>query len=433
MNNKDSLNYLSDIEQSNLLQDIISYAKIGNIDEVLENIKSMKNKEILKQHKYSITQNKDGRYSTYIIPDEENAPSKRKKIVKATREELENALLSFYKKKQGKDITVRMLYPEWLDFKSLHTDSTAYIKTIDELWIKFYLDNPIIDIPVKNLDKYQLDIWAHTLVKENNMTKKKYYNVTVIMRQALEYAVDRNIILQNPLKNVHIDTKLFRRPKKKPDYTQVFLEDEQKKIENEAYEDFKKTFSTSCLAIPFAFQTGMRISEIVGLKWSDINDEQDNCIHVQRMEVVQYSKLPDGTWSNPSRNIVERTKSDVGNRNIYLTTTARNILKEIWNCNSEKNYSNSEYIFLNDNKRIHTPALDSRIRKYCNHINISEKGMHKIRKTYVSTLIDCDNININYIRAQVGHADERTTYGNYVFNRKSEDLTEHEMEKALVR
>ena len=58
--------------------------------------------------------------------------------------------------------------------------------------------------------------------------------------------------------------------------------------------------------------------------------------------------------------------------------------------------------------------------------------MHKIRKTYISTLIDNENININYIRQQVGHGDERTTYGNYCFNRKSKDMTENEMEKALV-
>lgn len=420
-------------EFANLLQEVISYAKIDSIDEVLNSINSMKNKKILQQHPYAITKNKDGRYSTYIIPNPKNAPSKRKKIVKATRNELENALLAFYNQQKEKDITLRLIYPEWLDFKSLHTDSTAYIKTIDELWKKFYLNNPIIDIPINKLDKYTLDVWSHTLVKKNNMTKKKYYNTTIIMRQALEYAVDRNIILRSPFEKVHVDSKLFRRPKKKPDYTQVFLEDEQKKIEDEAYKDFQKTFSTSCLAIPFAFQTGMRISEIVGLKWSDINEEQNNCIHVQRMEAVQYSRLPDGTWSKPTRNIIERTKSDVGNRNIYLTTVARNILEMIWESNEKKGYSNSEYIFLNDNKRVHAAALDSRIRKYCNHIHISEKGMHKIRKTYVSTLIDCDNININYIRTQVGHADERTTYGNYVFNRKSEDLTETEMEKALVK
>lgn len=422
-----------EIDES-ILQYLISYAKLDSIDEVLENMEIMKKKEILQQHPYAITLNKDGRYSTYV-PDE-SKPSKRRKLIKPTREELEKSLLVIYKEREEKNskknICLRKLYPEWIEYKALHTDSTAYIKTIDELWNKFYLTDSIIDIPLVKLDKYALDVWAHNLIKQNNMTKKKYYNTTIIMRQALEYAVERNIITKNYFTTVKIDSKLFRRPKKKSDDSQVFLLGEQKKIENEAYNDFKTTFSTACLAIPFAFQTGMRISEIVGLKWSDINEEQENCIHVQRMESIQYKRLPDGTWSNPKRVIIDRTKSDVGNRNVYLTSVAMDILKTIRKTNEEKGYGNSGYIFLDSRGRIKATALDTRIRKYCNHINISEKGMHKIRKTYISTLIDNENININYIRQQVGHADERTTYGNYCYNRKPKDMTENEMEKALV-
>ena len=150
------------------------------------------------------------------------------------------------------------------------------------------------------------------------------------------------------------------------------------------------------------------------------------------MESVNYSRLENGKWGNRQRIIIDRTKSDVGNRNVFLTSIAMDILKVIWETNEQKGYDNSGYIFLDDNGRIKASALDSRIRKYCNHIEISEKGMHKIRKTYISTLIYNENININYIRQQVGHADERTTYGNYCFNRKTKDLTENEMEKSLV-
>lgn len=52
--------------------------------------------------------------------------------------------------------------------------------------------------------------------------------------------------------------------------------------------------------IPFAFQTELRMSEIVALRWSDINEEQENCIHVQRMESKEYEHMPDGSWGNPS-------------------------------------------------------------------------------------------------------------------------------------
>lgn len=46
-------------------------------------------------------------------------------------------------------------------------------------------------------------------------------------------------------------------------------------------------------------------------------------------------------------------------------------------------------------------------------------------------MIDND-VNINTIRALVGHEDERTTYHNYCFNRKLEDQIQAELEKALV-
>ena len=150
------------------------------------------------------------------------------------------------------------------------------------------------------------------------------------------------------------------------------------------------------------------------------------------METKKYEQQADGTWSNPTRIVIPRTKSLQGNRNVYLTTTARDILDQIRRCNEQKGYDNTDYIFLNENGRVTAPSLDKRIRRYCRRVGIPEKGMHKIRKTYISTLIDAEDININYIREQVGHADERTTYGNYCFNRKPKSLTAQSMEKALV-
>lgn len=421
------------MNSSDNLQNILHYLlekSTISLDEVLDNIEDMNNAKILEQHAYKITLNTDGRFSTYL-PDE-TKPSKRKKVVKSTQVALEKEIIKYYKNLEKKDICLRSFYDEWLKYKSLHTKSSAYIKTIDELWEKFYLTDSIIDIPLNQLDKITLDIWAHTQVDKFDMTKKKYYNMSIIMRQALDLAVEKGIIEKNPFSNVKIDSKLFRPVKKKADETQVYLIDEQPLIEQEAYKDFEATNETSCLAIPFVFQTGMRLSEVVALKWSDISEEKENCIHIQRMEIKQYNQLANGKWSNPKRVIVERTKSYAGNRNVYLTTIARDILEKIKHCNIEKGFNNDDYIFLNAKGRISAPALDTRLRKYCRYIGISEKGMHKIRKTYISTLIDCENININYIREQVGHEDERTTYGNYCFNRKSKDRTEHDMELALV-
>lgn len=419
----------------NVLHYLISYAKLNSIDEVLDNMEIMKNTDILNRHPYAITANKDGRFSTYVT--DETKPSNRRKIVKPTREALEKEIIKNYKesekRKSKENISLRSLFPEWLEYKALHSESSKYIKTIDELFKKYYEKDSIIDKPIRKLDKLTLDIWAHKLIRDNEMTKKQYYNTTIIIRQALDYAVDCQIIEKNCFRDVKIDTKLFKRIKKKPDETQVFLIYEQQLIEKEAYKAFDETKLPACLAIPFCFLTGLRVSELVAVKWSDIGEEKENHIHIQRMEVVEYTRHDNGKWINPTRKVIDRTKSNVGNRNVYLPTTARDILQKIKAVNEERGFSDSEYIFIDDKgKQIHESALTCRLKLYCRNVGIPRKSLHKIRKTYISTLIDNENININYIRTQVGHSDERTTYSNYCFNRTPKDLTQEEMEKSLV-
>ena len=61
------------------------------------------------------------------------------------------------------------------------------------------------------------------------------------------------------------------------------------------------------------------------------------------------------------------------------------------------------------------------------------KTMHKIRKTYISALIDSGEINIDKIRELVGHEDERTIFHNYCYNRETDARTHENTERALSR
>ena len=269
--------------------------------------------------------------------------------------------------------------------------------------------------------------WALRIVRDKKLTKKQYYNMALIIRQSLDYAVQKKLIAENPFLKVHVDCKLFQ-PKKKPvNKSQVFLTDEQPRIEAEAWNDFANTGTVACLAIPFAFQTGLRLGEIVALKESDIDG---NYIHVQRMEIRQVEQLENGSWSKQIFTVVDYTKSEAGDRQVYLSKTAKKILAEIISSNRQHGYSDSDFLFLGENGRVHAKSVDYRIRKYCRHIGISEKALHKIRKTYISTLID-SGLNINEIRKLAGHEDERTTYNNFCFNRMTNEQTEHLLEAAL--
>lgn len=425
---------MDEVSQNALLQIVLERYNLS-IEDVQELNEKMTKKQILEKHINTfspIWQGKNGRWYTYL-PDETQKRN-RKLIAKSTEQKLHNEVVTFYKNQMNVNdtITLEIFYPEWLEYKKLHTNSDSYLHRIDNDWNKYYIGTPIIKVPLKKLTPLQLDEWAHGLIKEYQMTKTQYYNMSIIMRQALELAVAKGILIHTPFEEVRINVKMFRSGRKKNDATQVFLIDEQPQIEKLAENDFYEKGYTACLAVVLCFQMGARIGEMVAMKWADIDEEKKNYLHIQRMEVKKHEQMKDGSWKCTGYDIVDHVKSGAGNRNVYLTRKAHQLLDMVRAWNEKNGYADSEYIFVGkDGERVHSRALDTRIRKYCRYIGISEKSMHKIRKTYISTLIDSQMINLNTIRDLVGHEDERTTLRCYCFNRKSDVQTQESLETAL--
>lgn len=425
---------LDGISQNSLLQIILQRYNLS-IEDVLELNEEMIQKQVLENHVKifsSIWQGKNGRWYTYL-PDETKS-QKRKLIAKSTEQKLNNEVVTFYKNQNtiNETTTLETFYPEWLTYKKLHSNSGSYMHRIDNDWNKYYLASSIIKIPLKKLTPLQLDEWAHGLIKTNQMTKTQYYNMSIIMRQSLQLAMSKGILIKNPFEDVSINTKMFQACKKKNDTSQVFLIDEQPQIEKLAEDDFNERGYTACIAVALCFQMGVRIGEMVAMKWSDIDEEKTNYLHIQRMEIKKHEQMENSSWKCIGYEVVDHVKSNAGNRNVYLTKKAYRYLKMVREWNKEHGYADSKYIFINkDGQRIHSRALDTRIRKYCRNIGINEKSMHKIRKTYISTLIDNQAVNLNTIRNLVGHEDERTTLKCYCFNRKSDLQTQESLERAL--
>ncbi len=424
---------INEIDLPSLLNEAVKQGII-NISDVQEKVEMTERENYLNLHKqnYKTWQGADGKWRTYL-PDESKKDGRRL-VKKVTEEKLNDAIVDYYQSLEDagslNKISLDVLFPEWLEYKQLHTNSTASIRRISDDWNRYYKNSPIIQIPLIKMTYLILDEWAHKMIKQYGMTKKQYYNMSIIMRQSLVYAEEKNIIPSNPFKKVHIDGKLFRSTKKPDDEKQVFLINEQPLVEAEAYKDFEENgYCTSApLAIPFLFQTGLRLGELVALRVSDI---EGNYIHIQRQEVKEERQREDGGWLPARRIIVDYTKSEAGDRMVYLSSKARQIVKKILDNNKTQGFREGDYIFLDKKGRIHGRAVDTRLRKYCRCLGMNYvKSCHDIRRTYISILID-KNININEVRKQAGHADERTTYRNYCYNRMDDVQKEQALESAL--
>ena len=403
---------------------LFSESKSGiiNFDAVQQQVDEMNEKQkYINMHKYDIWQNeKDEMYRTYL-PDDKKG---RKLIKRKHKKDIIDAVISYYQthsekqeiQKKNSEETLLTIFPKWLNYKQKHTNSTSYTKRITIDWQKFYVpDAGLINTPLNSFTKIYLDEWSHNKIKEYNMTKKCYYNMSLIIRQCLDYAVECGYIEENVFSKVKINTKLFRKTKKKLSETQVYTYEEEIKLIDDMFRRFKNNpKSTSPLMVILAFETGVRIGELCALKFSDI---EGNYIHIQRQEIGTFEKVDDYKMKFKSYEIAEYTKSDDGFRSIFLTDNARKIIEIAKEVNEIYNKNNPEgFIFCSKGKNINHYSVMAMIKRGCEYVKMDVKTSHKIRKTYISTLID-SGLNIVAIRCSFIRMSCKSSYFIYVQTR----------------
>ena len=82
------------------------------------------------------------------------------------------------------------------------------------------------------------------------------------------------------------------------------------------------------------------------------------------------------------------------------------------------------------NKRFWTNTFNDRLYKACDKCGLPRRSMHKIRKTYGTTLIDA-NVDDSLIMEQMGHSDIATTRKYYYYSNKNSQNNQNQIEKAI--
>lgn len=399
---------------------------IINISDVQYQLEMIRKETILKRHKYKIFEGSDGKWRTYV-PDS-TKDTGRRMLKKNSEQDLQDAIVKFYRETDAAyQPTLRKLYPIWLKYYSLRVGAIGSVKRVIAEWNKHYANSAIVDIPLNKLDQITVETWLLELIRYNNQTKKQYYNSSLIMRQMLTYCVNKEILNKNPMNMIEINSKLFRKEKKPESCTQVFTEAEENAIIRLAWSEWYEDNNLgACLAVILLFYTGVRIGEVVAFRKSDLLNDY---IVVNRMERETYRYENETTLVQTGHEVIDHAKTSAGCRDVFLTKKGKRLIQTAID-HSPYATQDDFWLFCNYGRRCNVDAVTYRLRKYCDILDIPFRSAHKIRKTYVSCLID-GGINIDAIREQVGHEDERTTYHCYCFNRKTKDETGKQIENAL--
>ena len=406
------------------MDDVLSFLQekgIINLDDVRDMMEQERRQLIISKHKYSIFQDKkDGRWKTVV--DDPTKKSGKRLIAKKDRRDLEDFLIDLLDEEPQNNSTLRELYPSWLQSRKLETNSSGTVKRNALDWKRYYNEDPIVDIPLGYLTCQQLKDWAHKKIRDNKFTKKQYYNMIVIMNKLWDYAKDCGIIEANKWREVKVNKKLLKRDVKKSNETQIYFLEEKIMVVSYALSRFTNNHrDITALAIPLMFLTGMRIGEVVALKYEDFYGDE---ILIKRSEVAKYDIYEDGTYKYLGQAVEEHAKTDAGERSIPYTQGAKQIIEYIKKASEEYGFYDDGYVFCPNSRRIKSNAINMRIYDFCDKLKIPKKSAHKIRKTFISQMIVA-GIDLDTVCRVSGHTDISTTFNSYTYSLvKKEDRTE---------
>lgn len=377
------------------LDNQIIYDILSDRDSVLDNIMT----KVLEQHPYAITPpSKDGgRWQTFY----KDSNGQRKNIKAPTKEDLVKKLIKIYSTNANLDkMTFEQLFDEWLPYKRTITNSPNTIKRHTQHYDKYFRTSKLNCMRISSIDELTLEAVCNTIVKDYNLSYKEWTNIKGIIKGMFEYACRKKYLSVNPVPNIHINVK-YRQIVKKSGKTQTYNTDELKALNDYLDMMYEETEDTVFLCVKVNFYLGLRVGELVTVRWEDIEDLQ---LHIVREEVRNQET---NTYE-----VVDHTKTHT-DRFVDIPDKALEILDKIPH--------ESEYVFVRDGERLHTRQIAYVLEKYAERKGVVVKSTHKMRKTYASRLA-ANNVPVDYIREMLGHSSLQTTY-SYLFNPHTEQQT----------
>ncbi|MBQ8199872.1 MAG: site-specific integrase [Lachnospiraceae bacterium] len=402
------------------LSDVVSLSEDALINKLLQQI-----------HPYSVFYSEsDNRWHTTIA--DPSKVSGRKPIARKKKGDLEKFLLEHYHLQLNTETvyTFDNLYVEFMKYKEA-TQSKSTLDAYIKAYKRFYADAPIIMADISKIAVPSLKMWLQQVIDKYKLDYKAYSKFSVVFNQLYKYAVQMGYIDYNPFDGIIVrDLGLYNATKKKGKH-KVFSRKETTDINEIAFDDFARKPYCVPLAVLFTFQTGLRIGEVVALKWSDI-DYEEKTIKVCRFERVQQNYTDDFKTLTDCQHVIVDcdTKGDFGERIVDLTDDALYILQLLHDYyESEKIVS--DWLFCNHQGRIHNRAMDLRIRRYCRLAGMDiEKSLHKVRSTYISMLRDA-GMSFEKIAEEVGHKSVTTTMKHYSFDTLADEENKRILNRGL--
>ncbi|MBP3256095.1 MAG: site-specific integrase [Clostridia bacterium] len=222
-----------------------------------------------------------------------------------------------------------------------------------------------------------------------------------LLHAMLQRAVYWQMIVANPAERVQ--PPKTKKPKRK------YYDDEQSKALVSNLMELTEDQFKYKVAIILTVFTGVRLGELMGLEWSDINFK-DGIVSINRSSQYLAEK---GVFTKTPK--TESSIRDVAIPEFVVTLleeykywydNQKTLLGELW-------YDSNRLFVQADGKPMHPSTISKWFEKFVEQIGLPVINFHGLRHTN-ATLLIAQNIDVSVVAARLGHAQITTTYNFYV-------------------
>lgn len=388
--------------------DIISLTELSAL------VGEMKEKDILKKHKYAITHLDNGNYCTHVM----TSRGVTRTLTRSTKKRIEQAIIDFYTSERfnpcfGKVLTM------WLEEKHDYEEiaESSYTKYKTDFRRYFPFDGEFYHLRIGDIDESILERYIKETIRNLGLTRRGYNAMRTLLYGAFKYAKREKMTdfsISTFFKDLALPKRIFAYKANPIDEEQVFTEHEA----NLVIEHLKQNGDIRSLGLILMFETGMRVGELVALRRVNL---LGNAIEITSTEISYDDENGKRIFT-----VQDMPKTVNGHRLIYLTEKAQETVRAILKINPF-----GEYLFMDEGKRIRSKSMNYHIKKACREVGIPERSTHKMRKTYASMLIK-NNVDERLVMQQMGHSDISTTKKYYYFNTTEKDEAREIITRAIT-
>lgn len=366
---------------------------------VQEKIEMQKREELLKKHPYAIWEGTNQKWYTYL-PDKEKGRVLKKRN---TQQEIEDIVVDYWAE-VAENPTVEELFLEWREYKlELKEIGKA---TYDRYGVDFQrFFREFGKRRIKSISALEVEDFLLRSIAEYSLTAKAFSNLRTLIFGIFKRAKKKKYVdfsITEVINDMEIGRNAFKTTFKE-DFEEVFMEDEEPVV----VKYLEENPDMLNLGLLLLFKTGMRVGELVAIKYSDISD---NIIRVRRTE----TRYKDENGKAVFR-VKETPKTTAGIREVIIPDDYTWIVRKMRVLNPF-----GEYLMMKKDKRVRTDAVRKRLYHVCEKTGVHKKSPHKIRKTYGSILLD-NNVDNVLIMQQMGHTDIHCTEKHYHRNRRNSE------------